>query len=158
MVCFPFWTLLVARGSFVVWRAHDSHIYLIMVFAVSVRVYLIRIEMCVGIWHFSCNTTLWLMLAVNCTSFWVACRGSCRPFWPRAMWIMGATEKKKKTNALHLCSVSLNCHPLSLVFCSVAFILKQVASHGPSTAFRLCDIKVKPSITWTKNSASLFAL
>lgn len=96
MVCFPFWTLLVARGSFVVWRAHDSHIYLIMVFAVSVRVYLIRIEMCVGIWHFSCNTTLWLMLAVNCTSFWVACRGSCRPFWPRAMWIMGATEKKKK--------------------------------------------------------------
>lgn len=40
------------------------------------------------LWHAisPCDNWLW-------TVFWVACRGSCRPSWPPAMWIMGATEK-----------------------------------------------------------------
>lgn len=93
----------------------------------------------------------WLLMAVYCISFWVACRGSRSPSWPPAMWIKCHREKP---NVLHLYSVSLNCFPLSLVCCSSASTSKQVISDCPSAAFRWCAIKVKPTISWAKLSPS----
>lgn len=104
---FPFNTVAVV--VVVVFRAHSRHIYLIMTCAVPKggRVYTTWKEMRQngGIkrgswqrWRAAPPCDYWLVLAVNCISFWVACRGSRSPPWPRATWIMGATEN----NQIHL--------------------------------------------------------